>query len=266
MSSTHLRYLCFLLLEILAVVPQALSQSGGVYDLTWHTNDGGGSTSAAGGAYSLGGTVGQPDAGASSGGAYALTGGFWGIANLPSPAAPIPSQVVSRKLHNGALFDINLPLTGNVGIECRTSGGSNDYQIVVTFASPVAVNGNPNATVTLGTATIGTGGVANGGVVSVSGPVVTVPLTNVTNAQRVTVKLTSVTDGTNTGDVVIPMGILIGDTTGNGSVNASDVSSAKLQSGQAVTGSNFRTDITVNGSINATDVSSVKLKSGTALP
>src|SRR3954447_19442180 len=112
MSSTHLRYLRFLLLGILtglAVAPQALSQSGGVYDLTWHTNDGGGNTSAAGGAYSLGGTVGQPDAGASSGGAYALTSGFWGIANQSQSTPPTPSTVVSRKLHGGAPYDIALP-------------------------------------------------------------------------------------------------------------------------------------------------------------
>jgi hypothetical protein len=52
----------------------------------------------------------------------------------------------------------------------------------------------------------------------------------------------------------------------NGVVNASDVSQAKLQSGQPVSSSNFRNDVTVNGSINASDVSSVKSKSGTALP
>ena len=134
------RILRVTVLLLLAVVPQVIALDGASYDLSWHTNDGGGTTSATGGAYSLGGTIGQPDAGASSGGAYALTGGFWGIANLPPPAAPIPSQVVSRKLHNGVPFDIDLPLTGNVGIECRTGGGTNDYQIVVTFASPVAVN------------------------------------------------------------------------------------------------------------------------------
>lgn len=76
------RLLCVTALLVLAVVPQALSQTGGIYNLTWNTTDGGGSTSAAGGAYSLGGTIGQPDAGASSGGAYSLSGGFWGIANL----------------------------------------------------------------------------------------------------------------------------------------------------------------------------------------
>lgn len=94
MSSTHLRYLCFLLLEfltVLAVVPQAFSQTGGGYDLSWNTTDGGGITFANGGAYQLGGTIGQHDAGASSGGAYALTSGFWGIAGPVPPATPTPT-------------------------------------------------------------------------------------------------------------------------------------------------------------------------------
>jgi hypothetical protein len=79
------------ILLLLAVVPQALSQSGGTYDLSWHTNDGGGTTSATGGAYSLGGTIGQPDAGAASGGAYSLTGGFWGVADSVPSATPTPT-------------------------------------------------------------------------------------------------------------------------------------------------------------------------------
>ncbi len=48
------------------------------YSLDWWTVDSGGATSSAGGSYSLGGTIGQPDTGASSGGTYTLTGGFWG--------------------------------------------------------------------------------------------------------------------------------------------------------------------------------------------
>ena len=39
----------------------------------------------------------------------------------------------------------------------------------------------------------------------------------------------------NIGDGVIPMGILLGDTTGNGSVNASDVASVKSKSRTALT-------------------------------
>jgi len=54
-----------------------LAQSGGGYDLTWSTVDGGGGASS-GGVYALNGTVGQPDAGAMTGGAYTLVGGFWG--------------------------------------------------------------------------------------------------------------------------------------------------------------------------------------------
>lgn len=54
----------------------ASAQSGGGYDLSWSTIDGGGGQST-GGSYTLGGTMGQPDAGASSGGSYTLGSGFW---------------------------------------------------------------------------------------------------------------------------------------------------------------------------------------------
>jgi hypothetical protein len=49
----------------------------GGYSLDWWTVDGGGATSS-GGVYTLGGTIGQPDAGTATGGTYTLTGGFWG--------------------------------------------------------------------------------------------------------------------------------------------------------------------------------------------
>jgi len=54
-----------------------LAQTGGGYDLTRWTVDGGGQT-VSGGGYTLTGTIGQPDAGpALSGGGYVLYGGFW---------------------------------------------------------------------------------------------------------------------------------------------------------------------------------------------
>jgi hypothetical protein len=56
----------------------ASAQSGGGYDLSWWTIDGGGVTFATGGTFNLGGTVGQPDASSElTGGAFSLTGGFW---------------------------------------------------------------------------------------------------------------------------------------------------------------------------------------------
>lgn len=67
-----------LLVVLLWTAGIALAQSGGGYDLSWSTIDGGGYTFSEGGGYSLGGTIGQADAGALSGGGYTLAGGFWG--------------------------------------------------------------------------------------------------------------------------------------------------------------------------------------------
>lgn len=53
---------------------------GRPYDLSWWSVDGGGTTSAVGDGYTLGGTAGQPDAAVWSNGDYTLAGGFWGRA------------------------------------------------------------------------------------------------------------------------------------------------------------------------------------------
>ena len=53
-----------------------------------------------------------------------------------------PTRVVSRKVHGSAgAFDIELPLTGSPGVECRGGGASNDYQVVFTFPTPVNCSG-----------------------------------------------------------------------------------------------------------------------------
>ena len=50
----------------------------GQLDISWSTIDGGGETFSTGGGFELGGTIGQPDAGAvMTGGGYELSGGFW---------------------------------------------------------------------------------------------------------------------------------------------------------------------------------------------
>jgi hypothetical protein len=95
---------------------------------------------------------------------------------------------------------------------------------------------------------------------------VVVNLTGVADAQTIAVTLSQVSDGTNTADVIVPARFLLGDTTGNGSVNASDISQTKARSGQAVDYSNFRSDVNLNGTINASDISLVKSRSGSALP
>lgn len=64
---------------------RADAQSGGAYDLRHNTIDGGGVTDSFGGAFTLSGTIGQPDAGRLSSTAYALAGGFWGAVGAPAP-------------------------------------------------------------------------------------------------------------------------------------------------------------------------------------
>ena len=167
--------------------------------------------------------------------------------------APTPTQVVSRKIHGGTPRDITLPLTGNSGIECRSGGATNDYQVVFTFPSAVTFN---NAGVTAGT----------GSVSSSSGSgttTVTVNLTGVTNAQRITVTLLAVSDGTNTGNVDIPMAVLVGDTTGNGTVNARRrPDQNRNRPGRRHDAANFRSDVNANGSINADTMLSCEIKDG----
>jgi hypothetical protein len=68
---------------LLAAANPALAQSGGGYNIKKSTIDGGGVTFHTGGAYRLGGTVGQHDAGNLSGGGYKLTGGFWSPVAAP---------------------------------------------------------------------------------------------------------------------------------------------------------------------------------------
>jgi hypothetical protein len=92
-------------------------------------------------------------------------------------------------------------------------------------------------------------------------------LTGVPNAQFTTVQLTGVIDSNgSTGNVSGSMGVLVGDTTADGSVNSTDIAQTKSQSGTLVTNSNFREDVTTDGNLNSTDIGLVKSKSGTALP
>jgi hypothetical protein len=191
---------------------------------------------------------------------------YWAVDNIvvtgnaptqPCPAALTANSAVSRLTH-GLVgdFDIDLPLTGAPGVECRSSEGN--FKLVITFSNNV-VSGN--ATVTSGTGTVS-------GPPTFAANTMTVNLTGVTDVQTITVTLSGVTDQYNQvlPDTPVNMTALIGDTTGNSSVNAGDVAQTKGQSGQPVTSSNFRTDVNANGMINAGDVALVKSKSGNHVP
>ena len=171
--------------------------------------------------------------------------------------APEVVNVVSRKVHGGSgPFDIDLLAVAPPRTECRIGGAGESYQLVVTFANPVTVAAVSVTSINnMATATQ-----------SVSGAIVTIDLAAVANAQTAEITLLGVDDGIRTGNVVVPFRVLLGDTTGDGSVTATDISQVKSQSGQTVTASNFRTDVNATGSINASDLGLVKSKSGTQLP
>ncbi len=78
-----LRSILLFALTLLLTLP-VLAQSGGELDLSWNTVDSGG-TFSSGGSSTLGGTIGQPDAGTLTGGAYTLSGGFWAGQAAPTP-------------------------------------------------------------------------------------------------------------------------------------------------------------------------------------
>ena len=163
---------------------------------------------------------------------------------------------VSRKKQNGSLYDIYLPVTGQPGIECRSGGGNGNYQVVVRFLN--------NATFMTVAVTTGNAIVSN---VSGDGTTeATIDLSGVTNQQEIDITMYDLNDGLGQRDFVIPMAILVGDTTGDGVVNSSDVSESKAHADEPLSAVNFREDINADGAIDSLDVSIVKSHSGTGLP
>jgi hypothetical protein len=190
-------------------------------------------------------------------GDYSSRGSLQTLTLHYTPSPPIPTSVVSRKTHGtGGAFDIDLPLVGTPGIECRTGGSTNDYQVVLTFASAVTFD---NATVTSGTGTVSNS--SGSGTTEVA-----LNLTGIANAQTITLTLFGVNDSTNSGDVSVPMSVLVGDSTANGNVSNTDVAAVKAEVAAPVTASNFRNDVNANGIISNTDVSNTKAQVGTSLP
>jgi lysophospholipase L1-like esterase len=169
------------------------------------------------------------------------------------------ATAASRKMH-GTLrpFDLNLPLTGSPGVECRSDGGSGTHTVLVTF----------NNKVTSGSATVTNGNGSVSGAPTFARNEMTINLAGVANGQPVLVMLSGVHDAyaQSAAPASITIKVLQGDTTGNGIVNASDIIQTKGLTGAAVTEANFRADVTADGAINSSDVIAVKSRSGSAIP
>jgi hypothetical protein len=179
-----------------------------------------------------------------------------------SPTIPPLTGVASKMTHGSAgTFDIDLPLTGSSGVECRSGGANGDYTLVFTFTNKLTTVGN--VTVTSGTGSV------NGSNIDINDAHnCIVNLTGVTNAQVVTVSLTNISDSAGNFSPALAgsMGVLLGDANANGAVSNSDVALVKAQVAAPVTSSNFRDDVNVNGLISNTDVSITKAQVGAQLP
>ncbi len=136
MSKTKMMTVLGVTLTLFATV----GSHGQDYAIDWHTVGGGGEMWSTGGTYELGGTIGQPDAGAMTGGDYTLTGGFWAI-----PPCWCLADINNDGQRNAA--DIQ------VFADCITGGGSNcacadlqadgtlDMDDVTTFVSGLVAGG-----------------------------------------------------------------------------------------------------------------------------
>ena len=168
-------------------------------------------------------------------------------------------SAVSRKTHGSTPFDINLPLGGTPGIECRNGGVT---RVIFTFPVAVSVNamlGTQGASITSGVGSISS--VSGAGTNSV-----TVNLTGVTNQQWITVTLYGVSDGTYTNDVAVRAGVLLADVNGGSNVDSADLTLVQRQNNKPVTSSNFRMDVSASGNIDSADVTLTQRQNQKRLP
>jgi serine protease AprX len=166
------------------------------------------------------------------------------------------SSAASVKTQGTQTFGIPLPLSGEPGVECRSSNKGQET-LAFTFTDTV-VSGQASLT-------SGSGRVVG---TTFSGNTMTVNLTRVADVQKITVKLTGVTgNGSEIApDASVSMNVLGGDVNADKTVDTADVSATRQQVGMAVTSANFREDVKVDGTIDNRDVTTVRKSLGNSLP
>ena len=160
----------------------------------------------------------------------------------------------SEKDQGGSEFDIDLPLTGDIGIEPR-DGGKDEIYLV--FGNNITDAGSV-------TSSCGTAGVkidpddAHNLIVTVG--------SSHCNATTITITVSGVMDDQgNTGSASVSYGKLLGDVNGDGIVNNKDAAEVRHNSPRHVDSSNFRDDVNVDGMVNNKDLYFVKANRGSSL-
>jgi len=151
-------------------------------------------------------------------------------------------------------YDIPLPLQNSPdasGVECRD--GKGNFQVVVTF--PTAIQNFNKRRVTVE-------GTLNNpmfqSTISADKKEVTIKLKGALDQQRLTITLSDMTvdGGANTYDVVVPMGLLIGDQDGDGVVDPDDWPTSDLF--RQTDADNYRWDFNWSGTVDNTDLQLAK--------
>jgi hypothetical protein len=138
------------------IAASATAQTGGPFDLSWNTIDGGGASSS-GASFMLSGTIAQPDAsGALSGGSFSLMGGFWPgvsmaaatLVDIVSANPPPDNPFVTGTQPFRDVLDTgtsSAPSAGIGGAGTQPQGGIQYAPLSVTFSgtpSPAPAPGN----------------------------------------------------------------------------------------------------------------------------
>jgi photosystem II stability/assembly factor-like uncharacterized protein len=157
-------------------------------------------------------------------------------------------------------FEIDLPLTGTPGIECRSGGANGNLELVVTFNNELAsVDG----------VVISCGNVRNSKIRVADRHQLLVDLIGVScNADNVTLTVTGVHDtlGNTLPSASVTMSLLLGDVDGDGAVTFKDKSQVRDDQGQQTDNTNYREDVDVSGHIDQADFHIVRSQLGMMLP
>jgi len=193
------------------------------------------------------------EAGGDADGGYTVTGtGPTAEVTVTSNASLTLLKAGSRVWHFGVgAFDIDMPLTGNSGVEDRCS---NTYTAVFTFDDSVT---SGDVAIVSGSATVES--------VIGNGDELQAKLKNVTDAEILTLRVSNINgDGQQYGD--IPFGFLQGDVNANRVVDKPDANQIRLDKNQTINGSNFRDDIDLSGVVDRKDLHGVTSHLGNSLP
>ncbi len=168
------------------------------------------------------------------------------------------SAVSSKNHGNAGIFNIDLPLSGTPGVECRQGALGSATSIVFTFSD--AVNSVDSTSTSCGRVISTTA----------DGSTVTVLLNNIQSCDGsdVTVTLTGVNGDSGTlASAAVTFGMLAGDVNGDRTVDGNDLQQVRMNSGRGlVTDANFRNDVSADGKVNHADIKLTKAAQGNSLP